>query len=104
MSDAPISLRDYEARAKLSLPHNHWEFIEAGAMTESTTRRNTSAFEDLKLRPRFLRDRREPEALHYRPRRRNQPPRHGLSRRRPQDRPPRRRTRHRPGRRKCPTP
>ena len=56
MSDAPVSLRDYEARAKLSLPHNHWEFIEAGAMTESTTRRNTSAFEDLKLRPRFLRD------------------------------------------------
>ncbi len=56
MSDAPVSLRDYEARAKLTLPHNNWEFIEAGAMDESTTRRNTSAFEGLKLRPRFLRD------------------------------------------------
>jgi 4-hydroxymandelate oxidase len=56
MSDAPISLRDYEARAKLSLPHNHWEFIEAGAMDEVTTRRNRSAFEALSLRPRFLRD------------------------------------------------
>ena len=53
MSDAPISLRDYEARAKLSLPHNHWEFIEAGAMDEVTTRRNRSAFEALSLRPRF---------------------------------------------------
>lgn len=56
MSDAPVSLRDYEARAKLCLPHNHWEFIEAGAMDEYTTRRNRSAFEGLTLRPRFLRN------------------------------------------------
>jgi 4-hydroxymandelate oxidase len=56
MSDAPVSLRDYEARAKLSLPHNNWEFIEAGAMDESTTRRNSSAFAALSLRPRLLRD------------------------------------------------
>lgn len=52
----PINLYDYEARAQGSLPHNHWEFIEAGAMDEFTTRRNRSAFEDLTLRPRFLRD------------------------------------------------
>jgi 4-hydroxymandelate oxidase len=52
----PISLYDYEARAKQCLPHNNWEFIEAGAMDEFTTRRNRSAFEALTLRPRFLRD------------------------------------------------
>ena len=56
MSDAPISIADYEARAKLSLPHNNWEFIEAGAMDESATRRNRSGFESLSIRPRFLRD------------------------------------------------
>ena len=56
MANDPINLYDYEARAKLVLPHNNWEFIEAGAMDEYTTRRNRSAFEDLKLRPRFMRD------------------------------------------------
>ena len=52
----PINLYDYEARAKQVLPHNTWEFIEGGAMDEVTTRRNRTAFEDLTLRPRFLRD------------------------------------------------
>ena len=52
----PINLYDYEARAKQVLPHNIWDFIEGGAMDEVTTRRNRSAFEDLTLRPRFLRD------------------------------------------------
>ena len=52
----PINLYDYEARAKQVLPHNNWTFIDAGAMDEFTTRRNRSAFEDLTLRPRFLRD------------------------------------------------
>ena len=56
MANDPINLYDYESRAKLVLPHNNWEFIEAGAMDEFTTQRNRSAFEDLKLRPRFLRD------------------------------------------------
>ena len=56
MANDPINLYDYESRAKLVLPHNNWEFIEAGAMDEYTTRRNRSAFEDLKLRPRFMRD------------------------------------------------
>ena len=51
----PINLYDYEARAKQVLPHNNWTFIDAGAMDEFTTRRNRSAFEDLTLRPRFLR-------------------------------------------------
>ena len=44
------------ARAKQVLPHNNWEFIEAGAMDEFTTRRNRAAFEDITIRPRFLRD------------------------------------------------
>ncbi|MSQ05977.1 MAG: alpha-hydroxy-acid oxidizing protein [Dehalococcoidia bacterium] len=52
----PINLHDYEARAKQALPHNSWDFIEAGAMDEMTTRRNRTAFEALTLRPRFLRD------------------------------------------------
>ena len=52
----PINLYDYEARAKQILPHNNWEFIEAGSMDEITTARNRSAFESLTLRPRFLRD------------------------------------------------
>ena len=52
----PINLYDYEARAKQVLPHNIWEFIDSGSMDEFTTRRNRSAFEDLTLRPRFLRD------------------------------------------------
>ena len=52
----PINLYEYEARAKQVLPHNHWEFIEAGAMDELTTARNRSAFEALTLRPRLMRD------------------------------------------------
>ena len=52
----PISLYDYEARARHILPHNYRVFIEAGAMDERTTARNRAAFESLTLRPRFLRD------------------------------------------------
>ena len=52
----PINLYDYEARAKQVLPHNNWEFIEAGSMDEITTARNRTAFESLTLRPRFMRD------------------------------------------------
>ena len=52
----PINLYDYEARAKQVLPHNVWDFIDAGAMDETTTRRNRTAFEALTLRPRFLRN------------------------------------------------
>ena len=56
MSNDPINLYDYEDRAKLTLPHNTWDFIDAGAMDMFTTRRNRTAFEALTLRPRFLRD------------------------------------------------
>ena len=56
MSMDPINLYDYEDRAKLTLSHNDWDTIDAGAMDMFTTRRNRSAFEALTLRPRFLRD------------------------------------------------
>jgi isopentenyl diphosphate isomerase/L-lactate dehydrogenase-like FMN-dependent dehydrogenase len=56
MAQAPINLYDYEARAKLALSHDTWDFIDAGAMDEFTTRRNRTAFEELSLRPRFMRD------------------------------------------------
>ena len=52
----PINLFDYAARAQQVLPHNVWDNIEAGAMDEVSTRRNRTAFEELTLRPRFLRD------------------------------------------------
>ena len=51
----PINLYDYAAGAKQVLPHNIWDFIDAGAMDEHTTRRNRTAFEGLTLRPRFMR-------------------------------------------------
>ncbi len=56
MRNDPISLYDYEERARHILPHNNWVFIEAGAMDEIATARNRTAFEELTLRPRFLRD------------------------------------------------
>ena len=56
MAQAPINLYDYEARARLALSHDHWDFIDGGAMDEFTTRRNRTAFEELSLRPRFMRD------------------------------------------------
>ena len=43
----PINLYDYEERARLVLPHDDWDTIDAGAMDMFTTRRNRSAFEDL---------------------------------------------------------
>jgi isopentenyl diphosphate isomerase/L-lactate dehydrogenase-like FMN-dependent dehydrogenase len=55
MSNDPVNLYDYEERAKLTLPHNDWDTIDAGAMDMFTTRRNRTAFESLTLRPRFLR-------------------------------------------------
>ncbi len=55
MANEPINLYDYEARAEQVLPHNAWDFIDAGAMDEFTTKRNRSAIDQLSLRPRFLR-------------------------------------------------
>jgi (S)-2-hydroxy-acid oxidase len=50
----PISLDDYEARAKKATPHDIWGFIYGGAKDMLTTRRNRQAFQDITLRPRFL--------------------------------------------------
>ena len=55
MANDLINLYDYEARAKQVLSHDKWDFIDAGAMDEFTTRRNRSAFDQLTLRPRFMR-------------------------------------------------
>ena len=55
MANDPINLYDYEARAKLALAHDKWDFIDAGAMDEFTTKRNRSAFDQLTIRPRFMR-------------------------------------------------
>ncbi len=52
----PINLFDFEARAKQALPHHIWDFIEAGAFDEITTRRNRTALNAVALRPRFLVD------------------------------------------------
>ena len=50
-----VSLYDYEVLAGQTLPHDVWDFIDAGAMDEVTARRNRSALDALALRPRFLR-------------------------------------------------
>ena len=55
MANDPINLYDFEARAALALPHDNWDFIDAGAMDELTTKRNRSAFDQLTIRPRFMR-------------------------------------------------
>ncbi len=39
MANDPINLYDYEARAEMALPHDNWDFIDAGAMDELTTKR-----------------------------------------------------------------
>jgi (S)-2-hydroxy-acid oxidase len=52
----PVSLADYEARAQRAIPHDIWGFVWGGAQDMLTTRRNRQAFEDITLRPRFLRD------------------------------------------------
>jgi 4-hydroxymandelate oxidase len=56
-----INLHDYEAAAEAALPAHLWDFIAGGAMDEVTLRRNRTAFEELALRPRYLRQVGEPE-------------------------------------------
>lgn len=52
----PLSLFDYEKRAKQILPHDTWDFIAGGAKDSVTTRRNREALEAIAIRPQFLRD------------------------------------------------
>ena len=65
MAQEPINLYDYEARAQQVLSHNIWDFIDAGAMDQFTTRRNRSAFETLTLRPPVPPRHHRPEPVHY---------------------------------------
>ena len=50
-----VSLYDFESQAKQNLPGDIWDFIDAGAFDEITSRRNRSALDSIALRPRFLR-------------------------------------------------
>ncbi len=51
-----LSLDDVEARAREMLPPAVWNFLSGGAADELTVRWNRERFNDLKLRPRVLRD------------------------------------------------
>ena len=57
----PISLFDFEARARLALPNDIWDFIQGGSGDEKVTQRNRDALEAVVLRPRYLIDVRERE-------------------------------------------
>ena len=49
-------LADFEAVAREQLPHEVYEYVDAGAGDEITKRDNEEAFNRIKLRPRVLRD------------------------------------------------
>lgn len=49
-------LSDFEAAAREQLPHQVYEYVDAGAGDEITKRENETAFNRIKLRPRVLRD------------------------------------------------
>jgi 4-hydroxymandelate oxidase len=49
-------LSDFEAAAREQLPHDVFEYVDAGAGDELTKRDNEEAFNRIKLRPRVLRD------------------------------------------------
>ncbi len=50
-----VSLYDFESQAKQNLPGDIWDFIDAGAFDEITSRRNRTALDSIALRPLFLR-------------------------------------------------
>ncbi len=49
-------LSDFQAAAREQLPHDVYEYVDAGAGDEITKRDNGEAFNRIKLRPRVLRD------------------------------------------------
>ncbi len=49
-------LSDFQAAAREQLPHDVYEYVDAGAGDEITKRDNEEAFNRIKLRPRVLRD------------------------------------------------
>ncbi|MGB9184427.1 MAG: alpha-hydroxy acid oxidase [Solirubrobacteraceae bacterium] len=54
MLDELITLSDCESAAERRLPRHIWDYIAAGAADEVTVARNSRAFAELMLRPRFL--------------------------------------------------
>ena len=56
MDPHPVSLRDFEDLTKKKLSKKIWDFIDGGSFDEITPLRNLSAFDEITLRPRFMRD------------------------------------------------
>jgi (S)-mandelate dehydrogenase len=56
MSRQPINLEDYRRLAKRRLPKLVFDYVDGGAEDEVSLRRNRSAFEAIRLRPRSLVD------------------------------------------------
>jgi L-lactate dehydrogenase (cytochrome) len=56
MRRAPVCFEDFRALARRRLPRILFDYIEGGACTESTLRRNVSDFDAILLRQRVLRD------------------------------------------------
>src|SRR5688572_991234 len=51
-----VNVFDYEQAAARRVEASAWDYIRGGSGDETTLRRNRSAFEELVLRPRVLRD------------------------------------------------
>ena len=56
MSEPPINLFEYEARAQAALPSDRWDYIAGGVLDEKTVAWNRDAFDAIKLRMRTVRD------------------------------------------------
>src|SRR3954470_16320803 len=56
LTDAPLSLNDYEALAKQKLSHVAWEYYASGSGDEHTVRWNREALAKIRLKPRVLID------------------------------------------------
>jgi 4-hydroxymandelate oxidase len=56
LTDAPLSLNDYEALAKQKLSHVAWEYYASGSGDEHTVRWNREALANIRLKPRVLID------------------------------------------------
>ena len=51
-----VSLFDLETMAEQVMPHDLWDFVDAGSGDEITVRRNRTAFDEITINPRFLVD------------------------------------------------
>jgi 4-hydroxymandelate oxidase len=51
-----LSLPEFEQHARACMPHTTYEYLAAGAGDEHTLRWNRASFDDIRLRPRVLRD------------------------------------------------